>query len=98
MYDICFWGMLCYTHTAPFHNRGFRTLCVDLLVPVPIVQETGWAPRGGLDTEARGKIILSMLELEPRSSGRPVRSQTLYWLSYPGSQTPKITCQFLSKI
>jgi hypothetical protein len=34
-------------------------------------------PRAGLDTQARGKI------LEPRSPGRPARSQTLYRLSYP---------------
>jgi hypothetical protein len=51
--------------------------------PVPIVQEAGWAPRAGLDTEARGKIILALPGIEPRSLGRPVGSQTLYWLSYP---------------
>jgi hypothetical protein len=34
-------------------------------------------PRAGLDTEATGKILC------PRSPGRPVRSQTLYCLSYP---------------
>jgi hypothetical protein len=35
------------------------------------------------DTEARGKILSSLPEIEPRSSGRPARSQTLHWLSYP---------------
>jgi hypothetical protein len=45
----------------------------------------GWVgPRAGLDTEARGKIIWPCLGIEPRSPGRPVRSQTLYWLGYPG--------------
>jgi hypothetical protein len=39
-------------------------------------------PRAGLDTEARGKIILPLSGIEPRSPGRPSRSQTLYWLSY----------------
>jgi hypothetical protein len=48
---------------------------------------TGWVgPRTGLDTEARGKIISPVPGIEPRSPGRPVRSQTLNWLSYPGSQ------------
>jgi hypothetical protein len=37
--------------------------------------------RAGLDTEARGKILLP--GIETRSPDRPVRSQTLYWLSYP---------------
>jgi hypothetical protein len=41
--------------------------------------------RAGLDTEATGKNPLTLPRIEPRSSGRPVRSQTLYWLSYPGS-------------
>jgi hypothetical protein len=42
-------------------------------------------PRGGLDTEAIGKTLLPLLRIEPRSLGRPVRSHTLYRLSYPGS-------------
>jgi hypothetical protein len=48
----------------------------------------GWVdPRAGLDTEARRKILSPLPGIEPRSSGRPARSQTLYWLSYPGSQS-----------
>jgi hypothetical protein len=44
----------------------------------------GWAgPRTGLDTEARGNILSPLPGIEPRSPGRPARSQTLYWLSYP---------------
>jgi hypothetical protein len=44
----------------------------------------GWVgPRAGLDTEARGKILSPLPGNEPRSPGRPARSQTLYWLSYP---------------
>jgi hypothetical protein len=39
----------------------------------------GWVgPRIGLDTEVRGKILLPLLGIEPRSPGRSVRSQTLY--------------------
>jgi hypothetical protein len=44
----------------------------------------GWVgPRAGLDTEARGKNPLPLPGIEPRSPGRPARSQTLYCLSYP---------------
>jgi hypothetical protein len=43
----------------------------------------GWVEvRAGLDTEARGKILSPLPGIEPRSPGRPDRSQTLYWLSY----------------
>jgi hypothetical protein len=35
-------------------------------------------PRAGLDTEVRGKVLLPLPEMEHRSPGRPVRSQTLY--------------------
>jgi hypothetical protein len=34
-------------------------------------------PRAGLDTRVRGKIHLPLPGIEPRSPGRPVRSQTL---------------------
>jgi hypothetical protein len=44
----------------------------------------GWVgPRAGLNTETRGKILSPLPGIEPRSPGRPARSQTLYWLSYP---------------
>jgi hypothetical protein len=44
----------------------------------------GWVgTRAGLDTEATGEILSPLPGIEPRSPGRPVRSQTLYWLSYP---------------
>jgi hypothetical protein len=46
----------------------------------------GWVgPRAGLDTEARGKVLVLLRGMQTRSHGHPVRSQTLYWLSYPGS-------------
>jgi hypothetical protein len=39
----------------------------------------GWVgPRADLDTKARGKFISHLPGIEPRSPGRPVRSQTLY--------------------
>jgi hypothetical protein len=38
----------------------------------------GWVgPRAGLDTEVRGKILSPLSGIEPRSPGRPVRSQSL---------------------
>jgi hypothetical protein len=37
-----------------------------------------------LDT-ARGKILSPLLGIKPRSPDCPAHSQTLYWLSYPGS-------------
>jgi hypothetical protein len=44
----------------------------------------GWVGRrAGLDTEARGKILSPLPRIEPRSSGRPACTQTLYLLSYP---------------
>jgi hypothetical protein len=44
----------------------------------------GWVgPRASLDTEARGKILLPLSGIKPRSLVRPAHSQTLYWLSYP---------------
>jgi hypothetical protein len=41
------WSALCPGHTLP-RAEG---------LPVPIVQEAGWAPTADLETEARGKII-----------------------------------------
>jgi hypothetical protein len=43
----------------------------------------GWVgPRASLDTKARGRIPSPLPGMEPQSTGRPVCSQTLYWLSY----------------
>jgi hypothetical protein len=50
----------------------------------------GWVgPSAGLGTEFRGKLLLPLPEIEPRSPGSPIRSQTLYWLSYPSFKTAK---------
>jgi hypothetical protein len=39
----------------------------------------GWVGlRAGLGTEVTGKIPLPLPGIEPRSSGRPARSETLY--------------------
>jgi hypothetical protein len=40
-------------------------------------------PKSGQETEARGKVLSLLPVIDPRSPGRPSRSQTLYWLSYP---------------
>jgi hypothetical protein len=50
----------------------------------------GWVvPRAALETEAREKNIFPLPGIEPRSLGRPVRSQTLYWPSYPAPETSR---------
>jgi hypothetical protein len=58
-----------------------RALAPRKGTPVPIVQRLG-GPRASLDTEATRKIFSPLPGIEPRSPGRPARSQTLYWLSY----------------
>jgi hypothetical protein len=59
----------------------------------------GWVgPRAGLDAEARRKILCLCRGSNP---GRPVGSQTLYWLSYPGSdkhQVPEFNFVYVEKI
>jgi hypothetical protein len=52
---------------------------------IPVTHYTdGWVvSRVSLDTEAGGKILSPLPEIEPRSPSRPARSQKLYWLSYP---------------
>jgi len=52
--------------------------------PVPIVQETGWAP--GLVWT--GAEYLASIGIQ--SPDRPALSQSLYWLSYPGP--PQFLC------
>jgi hypothetical protein len=76
------------------HDLGTRCGWVVSVAPRPHFtprERTPWypldrrlgGPRAGLDKEFRGKTILPL----PRSLGRPVRSQTLYWLSYSSSRT-----------
>jgi hypothetical protein len=54
---------------------------VALYPQYPLYRSLG-GPRAGLDAENRRKILCSCWGSNP---GCPVRSQTLYWLSYPGS-------------
>jgi hypothetical protein len=55
----------------------------------------GWVgPRADLDTEARGKIFLPLPGIEPRSPGRPARSQTLYCLSYQAPTLQLLTVSY----
>jgi hypothetical protein len=46
-------------------------------------------PRAALDTEAGGEILLTLLRIEPRSPGRPARSETLNCLSYSADKLHK---------
>jgi hypothetical protein len=51
----------------------------------------GWVdPRVGLD-DMEKRQFLTLPRLEPRSLGRPARSQSLYRLRYPGSKNVNIT-------
>jgi hypothetical protein len=78
-------GGIAPTHSRPRHLMGVsgqRHAPATLLPPgrgppVPIVQEAGWA------SGHRGyrKNPLPPPGIEPRSPGRPARSQTLYCLS-----------------
>jgi hypothetical protein len=71
----------------PFHDHGTGRgwgvsvtpwpLFIPGKDPVPIIQEAGWAP---------GPVWTGAENLAPtgiRSSDRPARSQSLYWLRYP---------------
>jgi hypothetical protein len=73
-------------------SRPDRALAPGKGPPIPGTHCTGgWVgPRAGLDTEVRGKILSPLQGSEPRSLGRPDRSQTLYCLSYPAHKA-KIT-------
>jgi hypothetical protein len=75
-------------------NLGTRLGWVVSITPRPHITPGthctgGWVgPRAGLDAEARGKILCLCRGTNP---GRPVRSQTLYWLSYPKMSTVENT-------
>jgi hypothetical protein len=59
---------------------GQRQAPAALLPPVPIGQEAGWAPEP-VWTQRLEEISFALPGIEPRSPGRPARSQTLYCLS-----------------
>jgi hypothetical protein len=64
-------------------SRPGRALPLEKGPPVSIVQEAGWAPEPVWTQRLEEKILCLCRGPNP---GRPVRSQTLYWLSYPDSQ------------
>jgi hypothetical protein len=55
---------------------------------VPIAQDAGWAPEP-VWTQRLEENLWPLPGIEHRLSGRPVRRQTLSWLSYSGSKTCK---------
>jgi hypothetical protein len=61
-------------------SRPGRALPPEKGHRIPIVQEARWAPEP-VWTHTRGKIVLPLPGIEPRSPSRPARSLTLYWLS-----------------
>jgi hypothetical protein len=58
-------------------SRPGRALAPGKGPPVPIVQVAGWAPEP-VWTQKLEENLLPLPGIEPRSPGRPVRSQTLY--------------------
>jgi hypothetical protein len=54
-------------------------------LPVPIVQEAGWAQQPVWTQEVRGKILLPLPDIEPWSPGRPVRKSDPILTELPGS-------------
>jgi hypothetical protein len=50
-------------------------------------------PRAGLDTDARGKIISPLPGIEPRSPGRPARSQILNTIYKDSAEVNHITVE-----
>jgi hypothetical protein len=64
-------------------SRPGRALPPGKGLPVPIVQEAGWAPEPVWTQRAGKKIVLPLPGIELRLPRGPVRSQTLYLLSYP---------------
>jgi hypothetical protein len=73
------WEWVDSVTTRPRFTLGERT------PPVPIVQEAGWAPELVWTQRLEKKVIFPLPKIESWLPGRPVRSQTLHWLSYPGS-------------
>jgi hypothetical protein len=73
-------------------SRSGRALAPGKGPPVPILYRRLGGPHTSLDTETRGKILSLLPEIEPRSPGRPARSQTLYRLSSPAHNTEYGIC------
>jgi hypothetical protein len=65
-------------------SRSDRALAPGKGPTVPIVQEAGLAPEP-VWTQRLKEKALPLPGIEPRSPGRPARSQTLYMTELPGS-------------
>jgi hypothetical protein len=59
-------------------SRPGRALSSGKWLPASIVQEAGWSPEPVWTQRLEEKILSPLPGIEPRSPGRPVRSQTLY--------------------
>jgi hypothetical protein len=72
-------------------SRSIRALAPEIGPPESHTHCTRGSvgPKAGLHREARGKILSPLQGIEPRSPGRPARSQTLYWLSYQAHHNVK---------
>jgi hypothetical protein len=62
-------------------SRSGRSLPPGKGPPVPIVQEAGWAPEPVWTQRLEEELSFLCQGSKPRSPGRPVRSQTLHWVT-----------------
>jgi hypothetical protein len=87
------------THSRPRHLMGVSgqhhapaaIYPREMDLPYPLDRRLG-GPQSRSGHEK--KILLPLPGIEPRSPGRLVRSQTLYWLSYPGSFLFELQTEF----
>jgi hypothetical protein len=66
-----------FTTSALDVASGQRHAPATLYPPITIAQEAGWAPEPVWTHRLRGKTLLPLPGIEPRSPGRPVCSQTV---------------------
>jgi hypothetical protein len=97
MYSSCLFTTSALDGGEWLASRPGRALAPEEGPPTPRTHLTEvWVgSRADPDTEAKGKIHIPLPRIEPRSSGRPVRNQTLYWRELSGSHMERYDLQFL---
>jgi hypothetical protein len=75
-------------------SRPGRALPLGKDPPLPLDRRLGGLQSRSRNRGYRTKTLL-LPGIEPRSPGRPVRSQTLYWLSYPVHECKTFTSYWL---
>jgi hypothetical protein len=85
----------CLFLTSALDGGERSASCYGRALPPRKYPGTNWAGgwvglRSGLDTEDRGKVLFLCQGSKP---GRPVCSQSLYWLKYPSLEIPIGCCK-----